>query len=98
MYLVSLFTNSPIAAIVLPSYSSNMSAAGYGDGTAVSTQFCDGFDLEVIPHSEASGIVVSGGGTVQITLKNVGDPRRAYIMTHFDAALELKSQGAIVYS
>ncbi len=88
------------------SHSCNMSATGYGDGgDAVdpanrvnATQFCCGFDLEAIPHSECSGQLVSGGGSVQVTLKNVGDPNRAYIMTHFDAALELKSQGAIVYS
>ena len=80
------------------SHASNISAAGYGDGTADSRQFVVGFDLETIPHSEASGIPVQGGGTVQIALKNVGDPTRAYIMTHFDAALEIKSQGSIVYS
>ena len=80
------------------SHACNISAEGYGDGTAESRQFCVCHDLEMIPHSEASGIIVAGGGTVQITLKNVGNPNRAYVMTHFDAALELKSQGAIVYS
>ncbi len=77
-------------------------ATGYGDGgadgTIDATQWVAIFDLESIPHAEASGIVVAGGGTEQITLKNVGDPTKAYVMTHFDAALELQSQGAIVYS
>ncbi len=88
------------------SHSCNMSAEGYGDGGNVTdpaarvnaTQFLIGFDLEAVPNSESSGQLVAGGGTVQISLKNIGDPNRAYIMTHFDAALELKSQGAIVYS
>ncbi len=84
------------------SHSTNLSATGYGDGGADGTvdavQFVACFDLESIPHAEASGIVVQGGGVVQVTLKNVGDPNKAYVMTHFDAALELKSQGAIVYS
>ena len=83
-----------------------MSAEGYGDGGNIvdpaarvnATQFLIGFDLEAMPNSECSGQLVAGGGTVQISLKNVGNPTRAYIMTHFDAALELKSQGAIVYS
>ena len=80
------------------SHASNISAAGYGDGSVDSRQWVVGFDLETIPHAEASGIVVQGGGTVQVTLKNVGNPIRAYIMTHFDAALEIKSHGSIVYS
>ena len=80
------------------SHASNMSAPGYGDGSTDSRQWVTGFDLEMIPHAEASGIVVAGGGTVQVTLKNVGNPTKAYIMTHFDAALEIKNQGSIVYS
>lgn len=80
------------------SHASNISAAGYGDGSAVSRQWVCGFDLESVPGAEASGVSVQGGGTVQISLKNVGDPTRAYVMTHYDAALEIKSQGSIVYS
>jgi hypothetical protein len=80
------------------SHATNISAAGYGDGTAVSKQFVIGFDLESVPHAEASGISVQGGGNVQVSLKNVGAPTKAYICTHYDAALEIKSQGSIVYS
>ena len=80
------------------SHSVCISAAGYGDGTAVSTQFLAAYDLEAVPHAEATGTPVQGGGQVQITLKNVGAPTRAYITTHFDAVLEIKSQGAIAYS
>jgi hypothetical protein len=75
-----------------------ISAEGYGDGTAISSQWVAGYDLESVPHAEGSGIAVQGGGTVQITLKNVGVPTRAYVTTHYDAVLEIKSQGAIAYS
>jgi len=62
------------------------------------------YDLEKIPHAEASGIDVQGGGHIQVDLKNIGGaggaagPIKAYIMTHYDAALEIRSQGSIVYS
>ena len=84
------------------SHSVCISAAGYGDGEAPSRQFVAGFDLESVPGAEASGIPVQGGGTVQISLKNISNDatraQKAYIPTHYDAVLELKSQGAIVYS
>ena len=75
-----------------------ISAAGYGDGTAASKQFLALYDLEAVPHAEASGTPVQGGGQVQITLKGVAGATRAYITTHFDCVLEIKSQGAIMYS
>ena len=84
------------------SHSVCISAADYGDGAAPPRQFVAGFDLESVPGAEASGIPVQGGGTVQINLKNISDGttqvKKAYISTHYDAVLELKSQGAIVYS
>ena len=76
----------------------NISANGYGNGVADSTQFSAMYDVESMPGAEASGTPVQGGGTVQITLRNVGAPTRAYVTTHFDSVLEIKSQGAIVYS
>ena len=80
-----------------------ISAVGYGGippgtNSANANQWVAGYDMEAVPHSEGSGIAVQGGGTVQITLKNVGAPTRAYITTHYDAVLEIKSQGAIAYS
>jgi len=80
------------------SHATNISAVGFGDGTADSTQFLFSHDLEKVPHSEASGISVQGGGHIQVDLKNIGNPTKAYIMTHYDAALEIRSQGSIVYS
>ena len=80
------------------SHASNMSSPGYGDGSAIARQFVIGFDLESVPGAEASGTPVQGGGTVQVSLKNLGAPTKAYIMSHFDAVLEVKSQGAIAYS
>ena len=75
-----------------------ISAAGYGDGSALATQFLALYDLEAVPHAEASGTPVQGGGQVQITLKGVTGATRAYVSTHYDAVLEIKSQGAISYS
>jgi hypothetical protein len=69
-----------------------------GDGETDATMWVAGFDLESLPQSQNTGIPVQGGGMVQINLKNVGTPKRAYVSCHFDAVLELKSQGAIAYS
>lgn len=80
------------------SHASNISSVGYGNGTADSRQFVICHDLESVPGAEASGIPVQGGGTIQISLKNVGTPTKAYIMTHYDAVLEIRNQGAIAYS
>jgi hypothetical protein len=80
------------------SHATNISAVGFGNGTDDSTQFLFSYDLEKVPHSEASGISVVGGGHIQVDLKNIGNPTKAYIMTHYDAALEIRSQGSIVYS
>jgi len=80
------------------SHSTNISAAGYGDGTADSRQFVVCYDLETIPHAEGTGCPVAGGGIVQVSLLNTGAPQKAYIATHYDAVLEIRSQGAIVYS
>ena len=62
------------------------------------TMWVAGFDLESLPQAQNTGIPVQGGGMVQINLKKVGTPTRAYVSCHFDAVLELKSQGAIAYS
>ena len=80
------------------SHAVNISAKGYGDGSAQSTQFLALYDLEAVPQAEASGTPVQGGGQVQISLKGVAGATRAYISTHYDAVLEIKSQGAIAYS
>jgi len=75
------------------SHAVNIGAAAYA-----SNMFVALYDLESIPHAEGTGIPVQGGGQVQIFLKNVGAPLRAYVTTHYDAVLEIKNQGAITYS
>ena len=86
------------------SHASCISETGYGNGVANnhSRQFLVGFDLETIPHRESTGMLVAGGGTVQISLKHTGTggkaPSKAYIITNSDAVLELKDQSSIVYS
>jgi hypothetical protein len=80
------------------SHAVNISAAGYGDGSAVSTQFVIGFDLESVPGSDSSGLAVQGGAQVQIVLSNVGAPTVAYVTIHFNSVLEMRSMGAINYS
>ena len=85
-------------------HASCISEGGYGNGVANnhSRQFVVGFDLETIPHRESTGMLVAGGGTVQISLKHTGTggkaPSKAYIITNSDAVLELKDQSSIVYS
>jgi len=86
------------------SHASCISEAGYGDGEANnhSRQFVSCHDLETMPACDSTGMLVAGGGTVQITLKNTGAaakaPSRAYIICHHDSVLELKDQSSIVYS
>ena len=80
------------------SHSVNISAAGYGDGSADATQFCIMNDLETVPHASATGIPVQGGGIVQVTALNLGAPTTAFVTSHYDAVLEIRSQGAIAYS
>jgi len=85
------------------SHASAISEAGYGNNSAEARQFVTLHDLETMPACESSGMLVAGGGTVQITLKNCGReaakaPTRAYILTVCDAVLELKDQSSIVCS
>ena len=88
------------------SHASCISETGYGKGVtgalSVGRQFVTCHDLETMPACESTGMLVAGGGTVQISLKNTGAaakaPSRAYIVTHSDAVLELKDQSSIVYS
>ena len=90
------------------SHATCISETGYGKGVpgaanlSVGRQFVTCHDLETMPACESTGMLVAGGGTVQISLKNIGNaakaPSRAYITTHSDAVLELKDQSSIVYS
>ena len=80
------------------SHSVNISSAGYGDGSADARQFCIMNDLETVPHADATGIPVQGGGIVQVTALNMGAPTTAFVTSHYDAVLEIRSQGAIAYS
>ena len=84
------------------SHASAISEAGYGNNSASARQFVTLHDLETMPACESTGMLVAGGGTVQISLKNCGTagkaPTRAYIVTHSDAVLELRDQSSIVYS
>jgi hypothetical protein len=80
-----------------------ISESGYGRDTVVARQFVTCHDLETMPACDSTGMLVAGGGTVQIQMKNCGStsakaPTRAYITTHSDAVLELKDQSSIVYS
>ena len=84
------------------SHASAISEAGYGNNSAPARQWVSCHDLETMPACESTGMLVAGGGTVQISLKNTGAAAlaasRAYIVTHSDAVLELKDQSSIVYS
>jgi hypothetical protein len=81
------------------SHAVSISSDGYGGtGALPASQFLVAYDLEAVPHRESTGMAVQGGGTVQIKLKNCGEPKRAFVTTHYDAVLEIRSQGAISYS
>ena len=86
------------------SHASCISETGYGNGVANnhSRQFVSCHDLETMPACESTGMLVAGGGTVQVFLKNTGTDAkratRAFIVTHADAVLELKDQSSIVCS
>ena len=86
-------------------HASCISEAGYGRSSATplpSRQFVTCHDLETMPSTESSGMLVAGGGTVQIAMKNTGgagkNATRVFIVTHSDSVLELKDQSSIVYS
>jgi hypothetical protein len=51
-----------------------------------------------MPQASSTGYPVQGGAQIQVTLKNVGDAKKAYITCHADAVLEIRNQGAIAYS
>ena len=80
------------------SHACSISDEGYGSKANASRQFLAAFDHEMVPGAEASGVPVLGGGIVQLTLRNIGNPNRAFICHHYDSVLEIRSQGAIVYS
>ena len=55
-------------------------------------------DTEMVPHVSASGQPVLGGGVIQFTAKNLGEPRQAFIMTQFDSVCEIRNQGCALYT
>jgi hypothetical protein len=67
-------------------------------GAKDATHWIAGYDLESMPQASSTGYPVQGGAQIQVTLKNVGEPKKAYITSHFDSVLEIRSQGAIAYS
>ena len=93
--------NSASHSVNIPKdkYGGIPAVGGQGGAVAVAgNMWVAAYDCEVIPHAENSGMLVQGGGTVQVHLKNVGTPTRAYIITHYDCVLEIRNQGAVAYS
>ena len=85
-------------------YNSTSHAACIGDeeycGTAAADarQFLMLTDTEMVPGVHASGAPVLGGGVIQHTIKNAGEPRTAFIATNFDAVAEIRAQGVAVFT
>ena len=85
-------------------YNSTSHAACIGDdeycGTAAADarQFLLLTDTEMVPGVHASGAPVLGGGVIQYTVKNAGEPRSAFIATNFDAVCEIRAQGCAVFT
>ena len=73
---------------------------GTDDGTAAGAAryFTICTDTEMVPHVSASGQPVLGGGVIQFTAKELGEPRQAFIMTSFDAVCEIRNQGCALYT
>ncbi len=93
--------NSASHSVNIPKdlYSGVPAVGGDGGAAAVNgNMFLAAYDCEVIPHAESSGMLVQGGGTVQVHLKNVGAPVKAFVVTHFDCVLEIRNQGGVAYS
>ena len=82
------------------SHSVAFSQDAYGgtDAGADARYFCIMTDTEMVPHVSASGMPVLGGGVIQLTAKNLGAPRTAFIMTQFDSVCEIRSQGCALYT
>ena len=89
------------------SHATNISYHGYcgrkngelgATGDTPARQFQVLFDLETVGQAEASGEQVSGGAIVQIHLENIAGATAAYVATHFDCVLEIRQQGAVLYS
>jgi len=93
--------NSSSHSVCIPKnlYSGVPAVGGDGGAAAVNgNMFVFSYDCESVPHAENSGMLVQGGGTVQVHLKNVGAPTKAYIVTHHDCVLEIRNQGGVAYS
>ena len=71
---------------------------GTGAGGVNADQFLMMTDTEMVPGVHASGAPVLGGGVIQYTIKNAGEPRTAFIATNFDAVCEIRSQGVTLYT
>ena len=71
---------------------------GTGAGNDNADQFLMMTDTEMVPGVHASGAPVLGGGVIQYTVKNAGEPRSAFIATNFDAVAEIRSQGVALYT
>ena len=89
------------------SHATNLSYYGYSGkkngeegatGDTPARQFQFAWDLETVGQAEASGEPVAGGAIVQIHLENIAGATAAYVATHFDAVLEIRQQGAVLYS
>jgi len=89
------------------SHATNLSYHGYSgakNGESGATQdiparqFQFSWDLEVMGQAEASGEPVAGGAIVQIHLENIAGATAAFVATHFDCVLEIRQQGAVLFS
>ena len=89
------------------SHATNLSYHGYsgakqGESGATqdipARQFTFAWDLEAVGQAEASGEQVSGGAIVQIHLENIAGANAAFVATHYDCCLEIRQQGAVLFS
>ena len=101
-HLIKLQQGLGIYNSVSHSLSFDQDAYGGKDSGAATTDnaryWCMLTDCEMVPHVSASGQPVLGGGVIQVTVKEIGAPKTAFIMTQFDAVCEIRNQGCALYT
>ena len=97
-HLIKLQQGLGVYNSVSHSVAFSQDAFGGSDAGADARYFAIMTDTEMVPHVSASGQPVLGGGVIQFTCKNVGEPKTAFIMTQFDSVCEIRNQGCALYT
>ena len=66
-------------------------------------KYINSFDLERVPQASMSGINLSTGGLLTLSMKGVGSatadrPTRCYVNCHYDAVAEITASGCSIHT